>query len=102
MCSQRARLTAAGSRLRYRSPHCHDSAPRSTWQHTNRRYGRQSGCLGDQRGSRCTGRSACCQLQVIASPVGEILWDSGALPGAVHELTAARIWGIARELAAQG
>jgi hypothetical protein len=32
-------------------------------------------------------------LQVIASPQGEILWVSGALPGAVHDLTAARIWG---------
>src|SRR5262249_5582784 len=31
-------------------------------------------------------------LQVIASPQGEILWVSGALPGAVHDLTAARIW----------
>ena len=27
-------------------------------------------------------------LQVIASPNGEILWVSGALPGAVHDLTA--------------
>jgi DDE superfamily endonuclease/Helix-turn-helix of DDE superfamily endonuclease len=41
-------------------------------------------------------------LQVIASPEGEILWVSGALPGAVHDLTAARIWGIVRELAASG
>ena len=41
-------------------------------------------------------------LQVIASPDGEILWVSGALPGAVHDLTAARIWGILRELAAAG
>ena len=41
-------------------------------------------------------------LQVIASPDGEILWVSGALPGAVHDLTAARIWGIVRELAAAG
>src|SRR5262245_19142831 len=32
-------------------------------------------------------------LQVISSPAGEILWVSGALPGAVHDLTAARIWG---------
>ena len=38
-------------------------------------------------------------LQVIASPDGEILWVSGPLPGAVHDLTAARIWGILRELA---
>jgi len=41
-------------------------------------------------------------LQVIASPVGDIVWVSGLLPGAVHDLTAARIWGILRELAASG
>ncbi len=41
-------------------------------------------------------------LQVIASPGGEILWVSGPLPGATHDLTAARIWGILRELAAAG
>jgi hypothetical protein len=41
-------------------------------------------------------------LQVIASPDGDILWASGALPGAAHDLTAARIWGILRELAAAG
>jgi len=41
-------------------------------------------------------------LQVIASPDGEIVWVSGPLPGAVHDLTAARIWGILRELAAAG
>jgi hypothetical protein len=41
-------------------------------------------------------------LQVIASPDGEILWVSGALPGAAHDLSAARIWGILRELAAAG
>ena len=41
-------------------------------------------------------------LQVIASPDGDIVWVSGALPGAVHDLTAARIWGIVRELAASG
>jgi DDE superfamily endonuclease/Helix-turn-helix of DDE superfamily endonuclease len=41
-------------------------------------------------------------LQVIASPDGEILWVSGALPGAVHDLNAARIWGIVRQLAAAG
>src|ERR1035438_5301929 len=41
-------------------------------------------------------------LQVIASPDGEILWVSGPLPGAVHDLTAARIWGILRGLAASG
>ena len=41
-------------------------------------------------------------LQVISAPDGEILWVSGPLPGAVHDLTAARIWGILRELAASG
>jgi hypothetical protein len=30
------------------------------------------------------------------------LWVSGALPGSVHDLTAARIWGIVRRLAAAG
>ena len=39
-------------------------------------------------------------LQVISAPDGEILWVSGPLPGAVHDLTAARIWGVLRELAA--
>ena len=41
-------------------------------------------------------------LQVIATPDGGIVWVSGPLPGAVHDLTAARIWGIVRELAASG
>jgi hypothetical protein len=41
-------------------------------------------------------------LQVIATPDGDILWMSGPLPGAVHDLTAARIWGIVRHLAASG
>ena len=41
-------------------------------------------------------------LQVISAPDGEIVWVSGPLPGAVHDLTAARIWGIIRELAATG
>ena len=41
-------------------------------------------------------------LQVISSPGGEILWVSGPLPGSAHDLTAARIWGIVRELAAAG
>ena len=41
-------------------------------------------------------------LQVIASPDGDIVWVSGPLPGAVHDLTAARIWGIISELAACG
>lgn len=41
-------------------------------------------------------------LQVISAPDGEIVWVSGPLPGAVHDLTAARIWGIVAELAASG
>jgi len=41
-------------------------------------------------------------LQVIATPGGDIVWVSGPLPGAVHDLTAARIWGLIRELAATG
>jgi hypothetical protein len=41
-------------------------------------------------------------LQVISSPDGDIVWVSGPLPGAVRDLTAARIWGIVRELAASG
>jgi len=41
-------------------------------------------------------------LQVISSPGGEILWVSGPLPGSCHDLTAARIWGIIRELADAG
>ena len=41
-------------------------------------------------------------LQVIASPDGDIVWVSGALPGATHDLRAARIWGIIRQLAAAG
>jgi hypothetical protein len=41
-------------------------------------------------------------LQVISGPDGEIVWVSGPLPGAVHDLTAARIWGIIAELAASG
>jgi len=41
-------------------------------------------------------------LQVIASPGGDIVWVSGALRGATHDLRAARIWGIIRALAAAG
>ena len=39
-------------------------------------------------------------LQVIAGPAGELLWVSGALPGSVHDMKAAWIWGIEPELAA--
>lgn len=41
-------------------------------------------------------------LPVIATPEGDIVWVSGALPGATHDLTAARIWGILQELEAAG
>jgi hypothetical protein len=41
-------------------------------------------------------------LQVIASPGGDILWVSGALPGSVHDKKAEWIWGILAELEAAG
>ncbi len=41
-------------------------------------------------------------VQVIAGPDGAILWTSGALPGKVHDLTAARVWGILRALEKAG
>ena len=41
-------------------------------------------------------------LQVIASPAGEILWVSGALPGSVHDKKAEWIWGVLDELERQG
>jgi hypothetical protein len=41
-------------------------------------------------------------LQVIASPTGDILWVSGALPGSVHDKKAEWIWGVLRELEAAG
>jgi hypothetical protein len=41
-------------------------------------------------------------LQVIASPSGDILWVSGALPGAVHDKNAEWIWGVLAELEAAG
>jgi DDE superfamily endonuclease len=40
--------------------------------------------------------------QHLRPPDGELLRVSGPRPGAVHDLTAARIWGILRELAASG
>ena len=39
-------------------------------------------------------------LQVIASPAGDILWVSGALPGSVHDKKAEWIWGVLAELEA--
>ena len=41
-------------------------------------------------------------LQVIASPDGDILWVSGALPGLVHDKKAEWIWGVLAELEAAG
>jgi hypothetical protein len=41
-------------------------------------------------------------LQVIAGPDGAIVWVSGPLPGSVHDLKAAQIWGIIRELGTAG
>ena len=39
-------------------------------------------------------------LQVISAPDGEVQWVSGALPGSVHDLNTARIWGVLRAPAA--
>ncbi len=41
-------------------------------------------------------------LQVIASPQGDILWVSGALPGSVHDKKAEWIWGVLAEMEAAG
>jgi DDE superfamily endonuclease len=41
-------------------------------------------------------------LQVIASPAGDIVWVSGPLPGAVHDMKAQWIWGVLAELEAAG
>jgi len=41
-------------------------------------------------------------LQVIASPSGDILWVSGPLPGSVHDKKAEWIWGVLAELQAAG
>ena len=41
-------------------------------------------------------------LQVIASPGGDIVRVSGALPGAVHDTKAERVWGVLAELEAAG
>jgi hypothetical protein len=41
-------------------------------------------------------------LQVIASPAGDILWVSGPLPGPVHDKKAEWIWGVLAELEAAG
>jgi hypothetical protein len=44
---------------------------------------------------RCHGMN----IQVIAGADGSIIWTSGAMPGSVHDLRAARIWGVPRALA---
>jgi len=41
-------------------------------------------------------------LQVIASPDGDIVWVSGALPGSVHDKKAEWIWGVLDELEKAG
>jgi hypothetical protein len=41
-------------------------------------------------------------LQVIASPGGDILWVSGPLPGSVHDKKAEWTWGVLAELEAAG
>jgi hypothetical protein len=41
-------------------------------------------------------------LQVIASPDGDLLWVSGALPGSVHDKKAEWTWGVLDELEKQG
>jgi hypothetical protein len=41
-------------------------------------------------------------LQVIASPHGDILWVSGALPGSVHDKKAEWVWGVLAELEKAG
>src|SRR5690348_338829 len=41
-------------------------------------------------------------LQVIASPGGDIVWVSGALPGSVHDKKAEWVWGVLAELDAAG
>lgn len=41
-------------------------------------------------------------LQVIASPDGDVLWVSGALPGSVHDKRAEWIWGVLDELEKAG
>jgi DDE superfamily endonuclease len=41
-------------------------------------------------------------LQVIASPAGDILWVSGPLPSSVHDKKAEWIWGVLHELESAG
>ena len=41
-------------------------------------------------------------LQVIASPGGDVLWVSGAPPGSVHDKKAEWIWDVLAEMKAAG
>ncbi|MDP9862649.1 MULTISPECIES: transposase family protein [Streptosporangium] len=41
-------------------------------------------------------------IQALAAPDGTPLWTSGSMPGSVHDLKAARIWGLIRRLQASG
>lgn len=41
-------------------------------------------------------------VQVIATPDGDVVWVSGALPGSVHDTKAAWIWQIVAELERSG
>jgi hypothetical protein len=41
-------------------------------------------------------------LQVIASPAGDLLWVSGSLPGSVHDKRVEWVWGVLDELEAAG
>jgi len=41
-------------------------------------------------------------LQVIASPHGDVIWVSGGLPGSVHDKRAEWTWGVLDELEAAG
>ena len=52
--------------------------------------------------ARKAGHAYIINLQVISTPDGDIVWVSRPLPGATHDLSAARIWGILRELVAAG
>ncbi|MFI6788877.1 transposase family protein [Nonomuraea sp. NPDC050383] len=41
-------------------------------------------------------------IQILAAPDGTPLWTSGSLPGAVHDVKAARVWGTVHRLKAAG
>ena len=60
------------------------------------------GRRGPARSTPASTSSHGMNLQVIASPDGDILWVSGALPGSVHDKKAEWIWGVLDELEAAG